>query len=144
VPYLVDSKPGSAGLQSKVFFIWGSTCFCGIIFTFLCIPEVRNSICCRLRISHPADSFRPKDSPSKRSTICIKLSLPSGHLSIADAKIPLLKPSLYMSGDRLIQRVGHLNVVCSQYVDLVAINDGSESDTVFLVIFLGSWFANFV
>jgi len=41
LPYLVDSKPGSAGLQSKVFFIWGSTCFCGIIFTFICVPETQ-------------------------------------------------------------------------------------------------------
>jgi len=43
-PYLVNNESGSAGLQSKVFFIWGSTCFCGIIFSFLCIPEVRFSI----------------------------------------------------------------------------------------------------
>jgi hypothetical protein len=41
-PYLVPGEPGSTGLQSKVFFIWGSTCFCGIIFSFLCIPEVRS------------------------------------------------------------------------------------------------------
>ncbi|KAF8159507.1 MFS monosaccharide transporter [Crassisporium funariophilum] len=40
-PYLVNSAPGSAGLESKVFFIWGSTCFCCIIFTFLCIPETK-------------------------------------------------------------------------------------------------------
>ncbi|PPQ64783.1 hypothetical protein CVT24_007869 [Panaeolus cyanescens] len=40
-PYLVNKEPGSAGLESKVFFIWGSTCFCCIIFTFLCIPETK-------------------------------------------------------------------------------------------------------
>ncbi|TFK39852.1 MFS monosaccharide transporter [Crucibulum laeve] len=40
-PYLVNVAPGSAGLQSKVFFIWGSTCFCCIIFTFFCIPETK-------------------------------------------------------------------------------------------------------
>ncbi|KAH9479420.1 Major facilitator-type transporter ecdD [Psilocybe cubensis] len=40
-PYLVNKEPGSAGLESNVFFIWGSTCFCCIIFTFLCIPETK-------------------------------------------------------------------------------------------------------
>lgn len=40
-PYLVDSGPGNANLQAKVFFIWGSTCFCCIIFTYFCIPETK-------------------------------------------------------------------------------------------------------
>jgi len=40
-PYLVNVAPGSAGLQSKVFFIWGSTCFCCILFTYFCIPETK-------------------------------------------------------------------------------------------------------
>jgi SP family sugar:H+ symporter-like MFS transporter len=39
-PYLVNVGKGSAGLQAKVFFIWGSTCLCCIIFTYFCIPEV--------------------------------------------------------------------------------------------------------
>ncbi len=39
-PYLVNVAPGSAGLQSKVFFIWGSTCACCVIFSYFCIPEV--------------------------------------------------------------------------------------------------------
>jgi sugar porter (SP) family MFS transporter len=40
-PYLVNQGPGNAGLGSKVFFIWGSTCFCCIIFTYFCIPETK-------------------------------------------------------------------------------------------------------
>jgi sugar porter (SP) family MFS transporter len=40
-PYLVDVHPGDAGLQAKVFFIWGTTCFCCIIFTYFCIPETK-------------------------------------------------------------------------------------------------------
>jgi sugar porter (SP) family MFS transporter len=40
-PYLVNDVPGSAGLKSNVFFIWGSTCFCCIIFTYFCIPETK-------------------------------------------------------------------------------------------------------
>ena len=39
-PYLVNVGPGSAGLQVKVFFIWGSTCLCCAIFTYFCVPEV--------------------------------------------------------------------------------------------------------
>lgn len=43
-PYLVNVAPGSAGLQVKVFFIWGSTCFGCFIFTYFCIPEVRSLV----------------------------------------------------------------------------------------------------
>ncbi|KAI0047132.1 AmMst-1 [Auriscalpium vulgare] len=40
-PYLVNSGPGNANLQVKVFFIWGSTCFCCILFAYFCIPETK-------------------------------------------------------------------------------------------------------
>ncbi|KAI0262637.1 MFS monosaccharide transporter [Russula aff. rugulosa BPL654] len=40
-PYLVDSGPGNADLNTKVFYIWGSTCFCCIIFAYFCIPETK-------------------------------------------------------------------------------------------------------
>lgn len=40
-PHLVSSGADSANLGPKVFFIWGSTCFCCIIFTYFCIPETR-------------------------------------------------------------------------------------------------------
>lgn len=40
-PYLVNPGKGSAGLQAKVFFIWGSTCACCALFTILCIPETK-------------------------------------------------------------------------------------------------------
>ncbi|KAI0955077.1 hypothetical protein AcW1_006768 [Taiwanofungus camphoratus] len=40
-PYLVNVGPGSAGLQSKVFFIWGSTCAGAFVFTYFCIPETK-------------------------------------------------------------------------------------------------------
>ena len=43
-PYLVNKQKGSAGLESKVFFIWGTTCAMCFVFTFFCIPEVRNLI----------------------------------------------------------------------------------------------------
>nr|ANC28056.1 major facilitator superfamily [Polyporus umbellatus] len=40
-PYLVNSGPGNANLGVKVFFIWGSTCFGCLIFTYFCIPETK-------------------------------------------------------------------------------------------------------
>ncbi|KIY46795.1 MFS monosaccharide transporter [Fistulina hepatica ATCC 64428] len=40
-PYLVNKAPGSAGLQSSVFFIWGGCCFLCIAFTIFFIPETK-------------------------------------------------------------------------------------------------------
>jgi len=40
-PYLVDSGPGNANLGTNVFYIWGSTCACCIIFAYFCIPETK-------------------------------------------------------------------------------------------------------
>jgi len=40
-PYLVDSGPGNANLQSKVFFIWGSFCFVCIFFVWAMIYETK-------------------------------------------------------------------------------------------------------
>lgn len=40
-PYLVNPGAGNANLGVKVFFIWGSTCFCCILFTYFCIPETK-------------------------------------------------------------------------------------------------------
>ncbi|PFH51820.1 hypothetical protein AMATHDRAFT_141714 [Amanita thiersii Skay4041] len=40
-PFLVNKEVGSAGLESKVFFIWGSTCACCIVFTYFCVPETK-------------------------------------------------------------------------------------------------------
>lgn len=35
----MNPGPGNADLGTKVFFIWGSTCFGCLIFTFFFIPE---------------------------------------------------------------------------------------------------------
>jgi sugar porter (SP) family MFS transporter len=40
-PFLVNKAPGSAGLQAKVFFIWGSTCACCFVFSYFCVPETK-------------------------------------------------------------------------------------------------------
>ncbi len=77
-PYLVNVGPGSAGLQSKVFFIWGSTCACCIVFSFFCIPEV----CSRFPLTFPTKSdkyifFRPKVSHWSRSICCTRTPLQS-------------------------------------------------------------------
>ncbi|TFL01962.1 MFS monosaccharide transporter [Pterulicium gracile] len=40
-PYLVNKEPGSAGLEVKVFFIWGSTCLGCFLFTYFFVPETK-------------------------------------------------------------------------------------------------------
>ncbi|KAJ5729582.1 uncharacterized protein N7483_004090 [Penicillium malachiteum] len=40
-PYMVNSGPSNANLQSKVFFIWGGFCFICAIFVYTCIYETK-------------------------------------------------------------------------------------------------------
>ncbi|CAI7615864.1 unnamed protein product [Penicillium viridicatum] len=40
-PYMVNSGPGNANLQSKVFFIWGGFCFICGVFVYTCIYETK-------------------------------------------------------------------------------------------------------
>jgi len=40
-PYLVNSGKGNADLGVKVFFIWGSTCACCVVFSYFCVPETK-------------------------------------------------------------------------------------------------------
>ncbi|KAF8498516.1 general substrate transporter [Russula emetica] len=40
-PYLVDPGAGNLDLGTKVFYLWGTTCFCCIIFAYFCIPETK-------------------------------------------------------------------------------------------------------
>jgi MFS family permease len=40
-PYMVNSGPGNANLQSKVFFIWGGFCFICALFVYTCIYETK-------------------------------------------------------------------------------------------------------
>ncbi|ORY49729.1 general substrate transporter [Leucosporidium creatinivorum] len=40
-PYLVDDVPGSAGLGSNVFWIWGGCCVCCFVFVFFLVPETK-------------------------------------------------------------------------------------------------------
>lgn len=38
-PYLVDAD--KANLGPKVFFLWGSLCFCAFVYTYFLIPETK-------------------------------------------------------------------------------------------------------
>ncbi|EPS31442.1 Major facilitator-type transporter ecdD [Penicillium oxalicum] len=40
-PYMVNSGPGNANLQSKVFFIWGGFCCICAVFVYTCIYETK-------------------------------------------------------------------------------------------------------
>lgn len=67
-PYMVDSGPGNANLQAKVFFIWGGFCFICIFFVWAMIYEV-----CFGQQALPFETLaniftRPRDSVSSKST----------------------------------------------------------------------------
>ena len=51
-PYLVNPGAGNANLGVKVFFIWGTTCLCCIVFAYFCIPETKGASF-RLHLTHP-------------------------------------------------------------------------------------------
>ena len=38
---MVDKGPGKAGLQAKVFFIWGGFCFISSVFVYCFVYETR-------------------------------------------------------------------------------------------------------
>ncbi|OXB35168.1 hypothetical protein LQV05_001196 [Cryptococcus neoformans] len=40
-PYLVDVAPGSAGLKTNVFWIWGGCCCIAFVFAYFFIPETK-------------------------------------------------------------------------------------------------------
>ncbi|GAA5984612.1 hypothetical protein JCM10908_003424 [Rhodotorula pacifica] len=40
-PYLVNTGPGNAGLQGKVFFIWGGACVIAFLFVYFIVPETK-------------------------------------------------------------------------------------------------------
>jgi len=40
-PYMVETGPGNAGLEAKVFFVWGSFCFVCIFFVWSMIYETK-------------------------------------------------------------------------------------------------------
>ena len=74
-PYLVNVGPGNAGLEVKVFFVWGSTCACCFIFTYFCVPEVGDfSVTVGYAV---ADFFsRLRASRSNRSISCTNTLFP--------------------------------------------------------------------
>ncbi|SCZ89635.1 BZ3500_MvSof-1268-A1-R1_Chr9g10507 [Microbotryum saponariae] len=64
-PYLVDKRPGSAGLASNVFWIWGGCCVLCTIFTFFCIPETR--------VSDPSPHGRKSAFSDRNLTVSVSL-----------------------------------------------------------------------
>jgi MFS family permease len=59
-PYLLDEKYGN--LKSKVFWIWGSTCTCCILFAYFLVPETRG-----LSLEQ-VDKMLEETTPSKSAT----------------------------------------------------------------------------
>lgn len=66
-PYLVDEVPGSAGLKTKVFFIWGGCNFLCIAFTYFCVYETKgltleevDQMYAEVKIASRSHQFVPK------------------------------------------------------------------------------------
>ncbi|KAM5344075.1 hypothetical protein ACJ41O_012612 [Fusarium nematophilum] len=74
-PYLVDSGPGNAGLGSKVFFIWGGSCFVNIFFTYFFICETKG-----LSLEEVDELFEQVSSARQSTKF-----LPSGAVDMAEA-----------------------------------------------------------
>jgi hypothetical protein len=85
-PYLVNVGPGSAGLQSKVFFIWGSTCACCWVFTYFCVPEVCR--CILIKVNLTKYLYRPRVFHWSKSTLCTNAPRPSVPCNTADSSSP--------------------------------------------------------
>ena len=76
-PYLVNKAPGSAGLEVKVFFIWGSTCAGCWVFTYFCVPEVSYRSTASRKSSRKLNTlFRQRGCLSNRLISCTRTPLP--------------------------------------------------------------------
>ncbi|OJJ68917.1 hypothetical protein ASPBRDRAFT_57477 [Aspergillus brasiliensis CBS 101740] len=87
-PYMVDSGPGNANLQSKVFFIWGGFCLIAVVFVYTCIYETKG-----LSLEQ-VDELYSKVSSAWHSPGFI----PSAHFAGADAE--KAGPSVYEVEDK--------------------------------------------
>lgn len=75
-PYLVDApttsgpnKTNTANLKSKVFFIWGATCFTCALFTYFFIPEVKGLTLEQVDLLYRESSMRNSTAYNKKMKI---------------------------------------------------------------------------
>lgn len=87
-PYLVDNKPGSAGLESKVFFIWGGCNFLCISFVYFFVYETKglsleevDEMYAEVKLAWKSDQFLPsvpsttKDSSMDKNDVVVHAEL---------------------------------------------------------------------
>ena len=55
---MVDRDKGNLG--SKVFFVWGSTCFLGLLFVYFCVPETKGLSL--EQVDHMLEETKPRTS----------------------------------------------------------------------------------
>jgi len=65
-PYLVDDVPGSAGLKTNVFWIWGGCCVLCFLFTYFCIPETKGLSLEQVDILYRNSSIRKSNTFRKQ------------------------------------------------------------------------------
>jgi MFS transporter, SP family, sugar:H+ symporter len=77
---MVGSGPGNANLGTKVFYIWGTTCFWCTIFMYLCIPETKGLSLEQIDLLY--QNVSPVHSVSYRKQL-----LDKGSAEISDARV---------------------------------------------------------
>ena len=77
---MVGSGPGNANLGTKVFYLWGTTCFCCTIFTYFCIPETKGLSLEQIDLLY--QKVAPVHSVSYREQL-----LGKGSTEISDARV---------------------------------------------------------
>jgi len=75
-PYLVDPGAGNANLGAKVFFIWGTTCFGCLVFTYFCIPETKGLALEQIDLLYA--------NATPRNSIAYRNKLIAGDVHVAD------------------------------------------------------------
>ncbi|KAF1739347.1 putative glucose transporter rco-3 [Beauveria bassiana] len=75
-PYLVNWGPGSANLQSKIFFVWFGACFICIAFVYFFIYETKNltleevdQLYQDVKFAPKSTSWRPTETWQQRASI---------------------------------------------------------------------------
>ncbi len=95
-PYLVDSGPGNLNLGTKVFYIWGTTCFCCIIFAYFCIPETKGLSLEQIDVLY--QNVAPINSVSYRK----RLLAEGTELSVSKGVVPVTERSDELQSDEKV------------------------------------------
>lgn len=85
-PYVVDPDKGNMG--SKVFFIWGSTCTCCLLFAYFFVPETKGlsleQVDKMLEETTPRTSSKWKPHETYANDMGLTAKVPDSPVSVAE------------------------------------------------------------